>query len=439
MNIKTPAQYKQSVFLLLFLTLFFSVSVFSQKLIPVADAWAGNSVNAVVFRKNSVVTHGKTQFTAFYNQQGKLVLAKRSLNSEMWEISQTQYSGNIRDAHNAISIMTDGDGFLHVSWDHHGDKLNYARSVEPLSLQLSEKSAMTRKNEGNVTYPEFFKMPNGNLIFMYRDGQSGRGNMVLNSYNIQTRKWSQLHANLIDGERRQNAYWQACVDHAGVIHLSWVWRATWDVSTNHSMCYARSTDGGLSWEKSTAEKYSLPINADKAEYALRIPQRSELINQTSMTTDGAGNPYIATYWRDADSEIPQYRVIYNVNGEWKTNNTGFRTTAFSLSGGGTKSIPISRPQILVKGKGDKAKVTLIFRDSERDSKVSKATCCNMQKNLWEITDLTDFSVNAWEPSYDTELWRIRGKLHLFVQKVTQVDGEGVAASQPEKCYVMNVK
>jgi hypothetical protein len=132
----------------------------------VAEAWAGNSVNAVVFRKNSVVTHGKTQFTAFYNQQGKLVLAKRSLNSPKWEIAETQYNGNIRDAHNTISIMTDGDGFLHVSWDHHGHKLNYARSVAPLSLKLTEKMPMTGNFESNVTYPEFFRMPNGNLIFM---------------------------------------------------------------------------------------------------------------------------------------------------------------------------------------------------------------------------------------------------------------------------------
>lgn len=424
---------------LLILSLFFSGIIYAQKLTPVTEAWAGNSVNAVVFRKNSVVTHGKTQFTAFYNQQGKLVLAKRTLNTKKWEISETQYSGNIRDAHNTISIMTDGDGFLHVSWDHHGHKLNYARSVAPLSLQLSEKIPMTGNYETNVTYPEFFRMPDGNLIFMYRDGQSGRGNLVLNAYDLKTQKWNQLHSNLIDGEKKQNAYWQACVDKAGVIHLSWVWRATWDVSTNHSMCYARSADGGKNWEKSTGVKYALPINAANAEYAIHIPQRSELINQTSMTTDDNGNPFIATYWRDSNSEIPQYRIIYNINGEWKTNNTGFRTTAFSLSGGGTKSIPIARPQILVKGKGTKAKVTLIFRDSERDSKVSKASCNSLSKNLWKITNLTNFSVNAWEPSYDTELWRTCAKLHLFVQKVTQLDGEGVDASEPEMVYILEMK
>jgi hypothetical protein len=426
-------------FFLLALTIITWSTVYAQKLIPVAEAWAGNSVNAVVFRKNSIVTHGKTQFTAFYNQQGKLVLAKRALNARKWEISETQYSGNIRDAHNTISIMTDGDGFLHISWDHHGHKLNYVRSVAPLSLQLTEKMPMTGKFENNVTYPEFFRMPNGNLIFMYRDGQSGRGNLVLNAYDLQTREWTQLQSNLIDGEKKQNAYWQACVDKVGDIHLSWVWRATPDVSTNHSMCYARSKDGGKTWEKSTGEIYSLPINAGSAEYALRIPQRSELINQTSMTTDDQGNPFIATYWRDADSEIPQYRIIYNLNGKWKTNNTGFRTNAFSLSGGGTKSIPIARPQILVKGKSEKAKVTLIFRDSERHSKVSIASCCSLQKNLWKITDLTDFSVNAWEPSYDTELWKKKSKLHLFVQKVNQIDGEGVAASKPEIVYILETK
>jgi hypothetical protein len=93
----------------------------------------------------------------------------------------------------------------------------------------------------------------------------------------------------------------------------------------------------------------------------------------------------------------------------------------------------------VKGKSEKAKVTLIFRDSERHSKVSNASCCALKKNLRKITDLTDFSVNAWEPSYDTELWKKKSKLHLFVQKVNQIDGEGVAASKPEIVYILETK
>lgn len=71
-----------------------------------------------------------------------------------------------------------------------------------------------------------------------------------------------------------------------------------------TFCYAYSPDEGKTWYKSTGEKYTLPICKDNAEYACRIPQNSELINQTSMSTDAEGHPYIVTYWRDADSEVP---------------------------------------------------------------------------------------------------------------------------------------
>jgi hypothetical protein len=66
---------------------------------------------------------------------------------------------------------------------------------------------------------------------------------------------------------------------------------------------------------------------------------------------------------------------------------------------------------------------LIFRDEERGNKVSIATCENFPQSRWQITDLTDYSVGDWEPTYDTELWKEKRTLHLFVQKVLQGDGE----------------
>jgi len=425
----------------IFIICFCMLSTFvgSQGLIPVSEGWAGNSVNAVIFRKNSIVTHHKMQFIAFYDPAGRVVLGKRKLNSKKWELQTTQFSGNVKNAHNSISIMVDGDGFLHISWDHHGHPLNYAKSLMPLSLNMSAKMPMTGNLEAKVTYPEFFRLPQGDLIFMYRDGQSGRGNLVVNRYSLKEKNWTQLHSNLIDGENRRNAYWQAFVDHLGVIHLSWVWRSSWDVATNHDMAYARSTDGGITWQKTNGEVYNLPLNAANAEYAWRIPQNSELINQTSMAADEDGLPYIATYWRDQDSKVPQFRVIRYAAGQWESFNPGFRRTGFSLSGGGTKSIPISRPQIFVKGKGSKTEVHLLFRDAERGSKVSVASSQSPQLNKWTIRDVYQHSVGEWEPTFDTELWRNRKKLHVFVQNVKQIDGEGVAQASPEMVYVLDVK
>ena len=404
--------------------------------IAVAEGWANTSVNAAVFRKNSLVTHDDTQFTAFYDIDGYVVLAKRDINSTVWDVHRTQYRGRPNDAHNVISIMTDGDGYLHVAWDHHLDTLRYAVSKEPLSLELGDTRWMTGINENKVTYPEFYLMDDGGLLFIYRDGGSGNGNLVMNRYDLKTRRWSKLQENLIDGEGERNAYWQTAVDSQGVIHLSWVWRETGDVSTNHDLCYARSKDGGYTWEDSHGRPYTLPITIHNAETAVAIPQQSELINQTSMTCDNEGRPYIATYWREQDLDIPQYHIVYlDEHNKWQDINTGFRTTPFTLSGGGTKRILISRPQV-VADISKKLRLILLFRDSERGDKVSAAICDNPQKGKWRIKDLTDYSVGLWEPTFDTELWKNENKLHVFTQSVEQMDEDKPVDIGPQMVYII---
>lgn len=422
------------------LFLSFNCLVSAQKLrtreVPVDSGWAGNSVNATVFRKNSLVSFEKWQYVAFYNGKGFVVLGKRKINRKKWQLKQTQYKGNVTDAHNIISIMVDGDGYLHMAWNHHNNHLHYVKSKTPGSLELTDELSMTGKNEDKVSYPEFYRMPNGNLIFLYRDGASGNGSLVMDQYDIKTKAWKQLQTNLIDGEGQRNAYWQVCIDTKGTIHISWVWRETPDVATNHDLCYACSKDGGVSWEKSTGEKYQLPINSSNAEYALHIPQKSELINQTSMFADSEGHPYIATYWREEGASIPQYHLVYKTKNSWTKEVLDFRKTPFSLSGAGTKRIPISRPQIIAWQTKNNLSAALIFRDEERGSKVSAAINKNLGKNNWTVVDLTSTSVGSWEPTYDTELWKTKNKLHLFVQNVEQADAEGQSKLPPQMVKVL---
>lgn len=407
------------------------------KLVKVGEGYARTSVNTAVFRGSSIISHNNTQYISFYDKDGSLILGKRKLGSANWTLSKTQYKGNIADAHNVISIGVDGEGYLHVSFDHHGHPLRYARSVEPESLQLGPLEAMVDNNEKDVTYPEFYSMPDGGMVFAYRSGASGRGNLVLNRYNPKTRKWSRIHDILIDGEGERNAYWQLFVDPKGTMHLSWVWRETWLVETNHDLCYAKSSDYGETWQRSDGSSYSLPITLKNAENAWKIPQNSELINQTSMTADSNGNPYIATYWRDRDSDVPQYRLVWHDGNKWNMSKVGTRTVPFSLSGGGTKMIPISRPRIASDGK----RAYYIFRDEERGSKVTVAYTPLLGKSDWKISDFTDFSVDAWEPSLDTNLWNRKRKLHVFVQESHQGDGERIAGGVNDSTpvYVLEVK
>jgi hypothetical protein len=84
------------------------------------EAWSGNSINTVVFRKNSLTSFNGTQFISYYDAEGFVVLGKRILGQPGWELKKTRFRGNIADAHNSISIVLDGEGYLHMAWD-----LNY--------------------------------------------------------------------------------------------------------------------------------------------------------------------------------------------------------------------------------------------------------------------------------------------------------------------------
>jgi hypothetical protein len=405
------------------------------KIVPVGGTgWAKSSVNAAIFRTNSIVSHGDTQYTAFYDGEGNMILAKRKLGTTDWETKKTRYKGSAQDAHNTICLGIDGKGVLHIVWDLHSQKLRYVRSTAPGSLELTDEMPMTGKNETKVTYPQFYNLPDGDLLYLYRDGASGNGNAMLNRYDVQTDTWQAVAHPLIAGGGQRNAYLNTlAVDSKGGIHVSWVWRDTPDVATNHDICYAYSPDEGKTWQKSSGEKYSLPITINNAEVAFPVAKNSELINQTAMTTDANDHPLIVTYWRDQNSEVPQFRLVWFDGTKWQSSQVAERTLAFRLSGGGTKRIPISRPLVLA---GKNNAVYVIFRDEERKYAVSAAISDDAAHAKWRVVDLETDAVGAWEPTYDPTVWKRDGVLHLFLQRVGQGDAETLENVPPQEVSIL---
>jgi len=432
----------QSILTIITATLILFVSASAQsakndlnpRIVPVGKGWAKNSVNATIFRINSITSHCDHQYIAYYDANGRVVLGKRKIGTTNWSIRKTRYKGDPTDAHNGISIAVDGSGIVHMSWDHHCDPLRYCRSTRPGTLEMTDEMPMTGKNENTLTYPEFYNLPNGELLFLYRNGSSGNGNTMLNRYDIETGKWSVVQHPLISGQGQLNAYTnQIAVDEKGCWHISWCWRETGDVATNHDLCYAKSPDEGKTWAKSTGKKYTLPITAENCECIRRIPQKSELINQTSMTVDASGCPLIATYWRPEGTKVPQYQLVYYDGNNWKTVQVGQRKTPFSLSGAGTKYLPICRPKVLA---GAENKVYVIFRDIEYDNKLCVAISQDQQRKKWRIKELTRDSFEQWEPSVDSVLWKREKVIHLFLQKVIQKDRDVLLEIPPQMVSVL---
>ena len=396
--------------------------------------WARTKVNMAIFRHSAVDSFGGRQVAGWYDGEGRVCLAERRLGEDRWRVQETGLRGRVTDAHNVISLAFDGAGELHVSWDHHGHPLRYVRVSAGGGLEPGERRVMVGRDEERVTYPEFYRLPDGGLLFFYRDGAAGSGNLVLNRYRPSVDGvggvWERVQGNLIDGEGERNAYWQACVDGGGVIHLSWVWRETPDVVTNHDVCYARSVDGGVTWTDSAGLRLSVPMTAAGSEYACRVAQGSELANQTSMSVDGSGRPVIATFWRGSEAgSVPQYRLVYLTESGWRVVQVGERTLNFERRGSGTKRPPISRPLLLLDAAVGSRRAVVLFRDQEFGGGVSAAVTGDYERGDWQYWRLTGV-VGQADPLVDFAVWRERGEVHLLSQLTGQGDGEREESVEP---------
>ena len=391
--------------------------------LPIGEGAAGSSINVVANRRNALFTHGAYQFAAYYDPDGFVVLARRALDSDRWQTRRSTQRGNIADAHNSISLALDGDGLVHVSWDHHGNALNYARSERPFSLDLGPRQSMTGVAEDNVTYPEFYALPDGDLLFLYRDGASGKGDLVLNRYSTRQRRWSQVQRRLVTGEGQRSAYWGAAVDPRGGVHLAWIWRDSPDVASNHDIAYAFSADGGVTWKDVQGGSLALPLTLSNTPYAARIPSARNLMNSPWITADAHGRPFILSYWSDAAGAAPQFRFLHRDSDRWVTETVTQRTEKFLLQGAATRRPPVSRGVLLVSNQGAQNSAHLIYRDDAHAGRVLILSTPSIGSSDWKLRELTGNSLGAWEPLIDPIQWERHGQIHLLAQLVEQRDGD----------------
>jgi rhamnogalacturonyl hydrolase YesR len=394
--------------------------------LPIGEGWAASSINVVANRRNALYTHGRDQFAAYYDAQGYMVLAHRRLGEDQWQTRRSAFRGNVADAHNSISLAIDGEGYLHVAWDVHGQPLNYARSAKPLSLDLGPKLSMTGNAESRVTYPELYRLPGGDVLFLYRDGESGNGDLVLKRYATLEKKWRLVQRSLISGEGARSPYWGAAVDRSGGLHLAWIWRESPDVSSNHDIAYAFSPDGGVTWGK------DVPFTAASAEYVAKIPEHSNLMNSPTVAVDVKGRPYITTYWSDKAGEPPQFHLLHRDGSAWKVETVSKLTKAFTLEGTATRRPPISRAVLYVQGWTDTPAVHLVYRDDSRGRRAILLSTPKLGSNDWRERELTADSLGAWEPVVDPVQLDRLAQFHLLVQAVKQTDGDdaGKAKAPP---------
>ena len=255
-----------------------------------------------------LLTSGDHQYVGYYDDQRRMTIASRTLDSNQWQYQVLPTSVGW-DSHNYITMAVDGDGHLHVSGNMHCVELIYFRTQEPGEIATLERLSMTGQEEDRTTYPQFFTDHKGRLVFTYRHGSSGRGKRIYNRYDAPSRTWSRLFDRpLLDGEGQRNAYPLGPVlGSQGWFHLVWVWRDTPDCATNHHLSYARSRDL-LHWQSVFGKPVELPIVlSDERLWVDPIPSGGGIINGCErLTFDRQGRPLITYHKSDAQGHMQIY-------------------------------------------------------------------------------------------------------------------------------------
>lgn len=271
--------------------------------LDVAPVWSGSPVGF------SLLTHGDQQYVAYYAVNRQMTVAQRTLGERKWHYTVLPTAVGW-DSHNYVTMALDRKGYLHVSGNMHRSPLIYFRSTKPGdSASLVRVPAMTGQNELRVTYPLFFKAPDGTLLFEYRSGYSGAGDTYWNRYDEKTETWRPINKQpLFEGGSARNAYpINPVYGPDGWCHMVWVWRESPMAETNHDLSYVRSRDM-IHWETAGGVPLKLPLSLSTPGLIVDpSPQRGGLLNGVqTIGFDGNGKLVIAYIKYDAKGNTQLY-------------------------------------------------------------------------------------------------------------------------------------
>ncbi|MEL7588238.1 MAG: BNR repeat-containing protein [Prolixibacteraceae bacterium] len=312
-----------------------------KSIIPIDKVWSGHPAGF------SLLTHGSRQYIAYYNAERHIMVGQRRLTQDKFELfgippherQSAEGTSTILewDSHNYLTLVIDKEGYIHLSGNMHVNGLTYFRSTKPEDITtLVQIPGMTGKNEKKCTYPVFIINKEGELVFRYRDGQSGNGNDIYNIYSTETKHWTRLlDTPLTDGEGQMNAYASApSQENDGWYHMYWVWRDTYDCSTNHDLSYMKSPDL-KKWFNVYGEPVKLPVTfGNKTLIVDPIPPHGGIINLAArLCFDSEGNPVIAYHKYDPSGNL-QFYTAHFTESKWDIKKLTDWDYRWNFSGGG---------------------------------------------------------------------------------------------------------
>jgi hypothetical protein len=306
---------------------------------------------------DAIVSFKGYQYAIFYTVIGTDLsrrypsVARRPLPNGAWEtIRFTDYVQNINDSHRTLSMgICEGDGTIHMSWDHHGDVIHYRVSNVGLATNPQNHAWVASEFgpvltylpglpvETPLTYPAFVSRPDGNLTFNRRLGSAVNGKQYLYSYDQNSHAWTnmgmfingsaELYTNAAGEVTRLNGYPNGLTYSGNRLHVSWVWRTEGTTTAqNFDFMYAYSDDYGVTWRNNagllagTIDSDPMTLRSTPAVKIFDYPEGSMLANQTGQAADSQGRLHVVQ--QRLINGVGKFIHLYqNSAGTWVENAT----------------------------------------------------------------------------------------------------------------------
>jgi hypothetical protein len=313
--------------------------------LKIADVWSGHPVDF------AFVQRGDSQYVACYDTGRRMSVAMRPVSSKTVRVVNLPSTIGW-DSHNYIAMALDSLGLVHVSGNMHNVALVYFRSTVPGRIDSLKPATMVGSLETSMTYPVFFKGPSNELLYMYRDGGSGNGNQIFNTWSMSAKKWSRLFDKaLFDGQGQRNVYMGGpLLGPDGYFHVYWMWRETADAATTHDVGYIRSRDL-LNWETAAGVKLTLPITASTPGVLVdTIPQHGGVINRGAIGFDSQKRVIVTYHKFDASGNTQLYNARWE-SGRWKKYQTSDWAYRWDFGGTGSLVMNITFGPVMVEPNG----------------------------------------------------------------------------------------
>ncbi len=380
-------------------------------------AYANSSINASIFRQQSILALSDgSHAVAYFDAAGEAcidVLSTSLLRLRSIRIDPPIERRLLADGHCSINLGYSFDERVHFIYGAHGTlpiqgSIAQSTLVEPAGPVRIAGAVFA----GTITYPQFYRVGN-ELQFWYRSDPDST--IQFRRYDPAAAGFTATVASILAANGLEGPYFNQLAQLGRRLALSWMYRipATDGIVRNEGLYLAISDDAGMTWQTRSGSPLAMPIERAALEPEIELPSTRQPLNQTSSCFSADGTLFVSYYAKDGNGAHQVYVARFGNDGPPAVEVVSDNTRHFDLTGLGTLTLSLSRPQVVASN----SHVHLIYR---QDGALIIASRDRAQVSArWTIVRHDVGDLGVWEPTCCRETWETQRRLLVYVQHVRQ--------------------